>query len=174
MGETPACLQPRVEKAFRCAVFTPWAGPLSTCTECAAPLASAARASDVCEHCSLSWAVLCDAMLRAGRVPVAYRGARVKSGCVERLILNSFGVPARAGRLQHPLGFCALRRASLFVPAPHLAIYARRESRFGAPLRLRSRGERAAEVRPVLCLTQLVTHLSRRRRRRLTRPSRCG
>ena len=95
-------------------------------------------------------------MLRAGRVPVAYRGARVGSGCFERLVVNSFGAPARAGRLQHPLGFrFALRRASLFAPAPHLAIYARRESIPGASLRLRSRGERAAEVRLALCLTYL-------------------
>ena len=124
---------------------------LSTLTGCAAPLASAARASDVRELRSLA-GLHCDAMLRAGRVPVAYRSARVGSGCVERLIVNSFGAPARVGRLQHPLGFhFALRRDSLFVPAPHLAIHARRESRFGAPLRLSIRGEGSAEVRLVLC-----------------------
>ncbi len=142
-------------------MFTPLAVPRSTCTGCAAPPASAARASDVCEHCSLSWAVLCDAMLRVGRVPVAYRGARVGSDCVERLVVNSFGAPARAGRLQHPLGFrFALRRASLFAPAPHLAIHARRESRFGAPFRVRGRRERAAEVRCALSLTVLSPHVA--------------
>ena len=95
-------------------------------------------------------------MLRAGHAPVGYRGARVGCNCVERHVVNSLGAPARAGRLQPALGFrCALRRCSLRVPVPHLALRARRESLPGASLRARSRGERAAEVRLDFCLTML-------------------
>jgi hypothetical protein len=98
-------------------------------------------------------------MLRAGHAPVGYRGARVGSSCVERHVVNALGAPARAGRLQPPLGFrCALRRCSLRVPVPHLALRARREYLPGTLFRVRSRGERAAEVRLVLCLTVLPSH----------------
>jgi len=95
-------------------------------------------------------------MLRAGCAPVGFRGARVGSSCVERHVVNALGAPARAGRLQPPLGFrCALRRCSLRVPVPHLALRARRESIAGATLRVRSQAKRAAEVRLALCLTVL-------------------
>jgi len=113
------------------------------------------HASDVRERRSL-FGLHCDSMLRAGNAPVGYRGARVGCNCVERHVVNSFGASARAGRLQPPLGFrCALRRCSLRVPVPHLALRARRESLPGASLRARSRGERAAEVRLDFCLTVL-------------------
>ena len=120
----------------------------------------------------------CAAMLRAARAPVVgYHGPRGDSSCAERHVVNSFVAPARTGRLQPPLGLrCALRLCSLRVPAPHLALRARRESASGASLRVRSRGEGAAEVRLVLCLTVLSFHVGLWccRCRRLARPSRCG
>ena len=179
-SETPACSHP-VEKP---------SGALRSRPESygsrSAPRVSrqAARAAArfhgtllTCASVAASFGLHCDAMLRAGHAPVGFRGARVGSSCAERQVVNSLGAPARAGRLQLALGFrCALRRCSLRVPAPHLALRARRESLSGASLRVRSRGERAAEVRLALCLTVLSSHvgLSRRRRRRLARPSRCG
>ena len=95
-------------------------------------------------------------MLRAGRAPVGFRGPRVGGDYVERHPLNSIDVPARAGRLQPALG-CrgALLRGELPAHAPHLEICARRESIADASRRVRSRGKRAAEVRPALCLTLL-------------------
>jgi hypothetical protein len=119
----------------------------------------------------------CDAMMRTGHAPVGYRGARVGSSCAERHVVNSFGAPARAGRLQPALGFrCALGRCSLRVPVPNLALRARRESLAGTSLRVRSQAKRAAEVRLALCLTMLSPHtgLLCCRRRRLARQSLCG
>ena len=154
---------------------------LLTCTERVAPGCSCGRsllrhASDVRERRSL-FGLHCDAMLRAGHAPVWYRGARVGCNCVERHVVNSLGASARAWRLQPPLGFrCALRRCSLRVPVPHLALRARRESLPGAWLRVRSQEKRAAEVRLALWSSVLSSYegLSRRRRRRLALPSRCG
>ena len=101
----------------------------------------------------------CDAMLRAGRAPVGHRGVRAGGDCVERHGVRSLAAPARAGRLQPPLGFgCAVRRCSLRAAAPHLALRARRESAPGATLRVRSRGERATEVRPALGLAVRSPH----------------
>jgi hypothetical protein len=53
---------------------------------------------------------------------------------------------------------CALRRCSLSAAAPPLALRVRRELFSGASHRVRSRGERAAEVRPALGLTVLSSH----------------
>ena len=130
-----------------------------------------------CASDAASFGLHCDAMLRAGHAHVGYRGARVGSDCVERHFVNSLDAPARPGRLPPPLGFrCALRRCSLRVPVPHLALRARRESFAGVSLRVRSQAKRSAEVRLALCLTVLSSHVGLWccRCRRLAHPSLCG
>ena len=118
-----------------------------------------------------------NAMLRAGCAPFGFRSARAGRDGVERRVANSLDAPARAGRLQPPLGFrCALRRCSLRVPVPHLALRPRHESLSSVSHRVRSQAKRAAEVRLALCLTVLSSHVGLWccRCRRLAHPSLCG
>ena len=180
-SEKPFCSQPRVEKPSGARRSRPEACSLPAPRVSRQTARAAARFRGTlltCASVAASFGLHCDAMLCAGCAPVGFRGARVGSNCVERHAMNSLDAPARAGRLQPPLGFCcALRRCSLRVPVPHLALRARREYLAGASLRVRSRGELAAEVRPVLCSARLCCQLkvlSCRRRRRPALPSQCG
>ena len=157
-----------------CAVSLPVA---SACAARVAPLASAAQAPDphslasqTADPSGLHFA----AMLHAGCAPVRFRGGRAGSDCVERHGVNSLAAPGRVGWQQFRR---AVRRCSLVVPVPDLVPRGRRKSVLGATLRVRSRGERAAEVRLALFSTVLSPHEGvawRRRRRRLALPSRCG
>ena len=134
----------------------------STCAARVAPLASAARAPDphnlasqTADPSGLHFA----AMLHAGCAPVRFCGGRAGSDCVERHGVNSLAAPGRVGWLQSRLGFGrAVRRSSLVVPVPDLVPRGRRESVLGASLRVRSRGERAAEVRLALFSTLMSSH----------------
>jgi hypothetical protein len=179
-SEKPFCLQPRVEKpsGARRSRLESYGYRSAPRVSRQATRAAARFHGTLLTHASASasFGLHCDAMLRAGHAPVGYRGRRVDNSCV-RHVVKPLGAPARAGGLQPPLGFrCALRRCSLRVPVPHLALRARRESVAGVSLRVRSQAKRAAEVRLALCLTVPSPHvgLSRRRRRRLAHPSRCG
>ena len=150
----------------------------STCAARVAPLASAARAPDPYNLASDPSELDFAAMLLAGCAPVGFRGGRAGSDCVERHGVNSLAAPGRVGWQQSRLGFRrAVRRCSLVVPVPDLVPRGRRDSVLGATLRVRSRGERAAEVRLALFSTVLSPHEGvawRRRRRKLALPSRCG
>ena len=107
----------------------------------------------------------CDAMLRTGHAPVAYRGPRLVGASVERYGVNTFAAPAPAAPppLQL-LGFRhALRRHSLAVHAPLPAPRTRRGSLLDVSFLVRCSEERAAEVRPssAACLSAILTSACR-------------
>ncbi len=179
-SEKPFCLLPRVEKpsgARRSRLESYGSRSAPRVSRQAARAAARFRGTLLtCTSVAATFGLHCDAMLRAGHAPFGYSGPRVGSSCVERRVVNSLGAPARAGRLQPALGFRCALRCSLRVPVPHLALRPRHESLSGVSLRVRSRGERAAEVRLSLCSSVLSSHagLWCCRRRWLARPSRCG
>ena len=119
--------------------------------------ALARRRSDPTDYGQTFQGGRCEAMLRAGLAPAAYGGLRMGGSCNKRRVANVNSVaalaPARAGQLQPQRGLGNLRRCSLFVHAPHLELSARRGSLSTGLLRVRSLGERTAEVRPAVCLT---------------------
>ena len=180
-SEKPFCLQPRVEKpsgARRSRLESYGSRSAPRVSRQATRSAARFRGTLLtCKSVAASFGLHCDAMLCAGHAPVGFRGARVGSSCAERHVVNSLGAPARAGRLQPALGFrCALRRCSLRVSVPHLALRPRHESLAGASLRVRSQAKRSAEVRLALCSSVLSSHagLWCCRGRWLARPSRRG
>jgi hypothetical protein len=93
-------------------------------------------------------------MLRAGHAPVACRVPNMGGSSAECNGVNaSCAAPVLVGSLL--LGCNALQRRSLSAPAPPPALRARRGALVDVSFRVRYRGERAAEVRTVLCFSCL-------------------
>jgi hypothetical protein len=107
-------------------------------------------------------------MLRAARALVAHRALRLGGPRVDRYGVSAraapalCGAPALAPAPPLPrLGLGVPRRRLLRAPAPPPALRTRRGLLSAASVRVRSSGERAAEVRPTLCCACLSARLTK-------------